>query len=316
MRYRRLGRTGLLVSEVGFGGWAIGGDRSGYGYGPTDDAESLRAIAQARDLGCTFFETADVYGRGHSEALLGRVLASGRERVVLATAVGSDFLRGAAQDFSPAFVERAVDASLGRLGTDYLDILCLHFPPRVVAGALETYEGPERLRRAGKVRWLGISALDPGDAAAAIATGAVDVVQVPYSVLDQRASVLFDLAAQRGVGLVAAAPLGEGLLGAAPGAAVSFADSDRRARWSRATVAARMAGATAAWEILRREAKSPARGALRFALADPAVCTAVPGPQTTAEVEDDLAAGDDAPLSPAILAAIAELTAPGALERT
>src|SRR4051794_28718589 len=84
MRYRTLGRTGLLVSEVGFGGWAIGGDS----YGPTDDRESLRAIHRALDLGCTFFDTAAAYGDGHSEALLGRALR-GRADVVVATKGGS-----------------------------------------------------------------------------------------------------------------------------------------------------------------------------------------------------------------------------------
>jgi aryl-alcohol dehydrogenase-like predicted oxidoreductase len=307
VRYRRLGRTGAQVSEVGFGGWAIGGDRFGYSYGPTEDGESLRAIARARQGGCTFFETADVYGRGHSEALLGRALGGERAGVILATAVGSDFLRGAAQDFSPAFVERAVERSLGRLGTDYLDLLLLHFPPRAVAGTPETYDGLERLRRAGKVRWIGVSALDPAEAAPAVATGRVDAVQVPYSALDQRAAGLLDLAEERGVGVVAAAPLAEGFLAVPPGTSPRFPASDRRARWSRATVAARAAAAAAAWGILEREAKTPVRGALRFALGHPVVASAAAGARTVAEVEEALAAGDDPPLSPAVLEALAAL---------
>src|SRR5262245_61777760 len=91
MRKRPLGSTGLDVSEIGFGAWAIGGDAHGNSYGPTDDAESLRAIAVALDHGCTFFDTADCYGHGHSEDLLGQALAGRRSEVVIATKGGSDF---------------------------------------------------------------------------------------------------------------------------------------------------------------------------------------------------------------------------------
>src|SRR5215469_17142060 len=91
MKYRVLGRTGLKVSEVGFGSWAIGGNAHGNSYGPTDDKESLRAIGKAFELGCNFFDTADVYGHGHSEELLGKALEGNRDNVFLATKVGGDF---------------------------------------------------------------------------------------------------------------------------------------------------------------------------------------------------------------------------------
>src|SRR2546422_11367817 len=91
VRRRVLGRTGLAVSPVGFGAWAIGGDRFGNSYGPTDDAESLRAVRRAYELGCNFFDTADVYGHGHSEELLGQALAGIRQRVLVATQGGGNF---------------------------------------------------------------------------------------------------------------------------------------------------------------------------------------------------------------------------------
>src|SRR5690349_3534916 len=91
MKYRKLGSTGLEVSEIGFGAWAIGGNQHGNSYGPTDDEESISAITAALDHGCTFFDTADVYGRGHSEELLGQALKGRRSHVVLATKGGSDF---------------------------------------------------------------------------------------------------------------------------------------------------------------------------------------------------------------------------------
>ena len=94
MQQRRLGRTNLQVSEVGFGAWAIGGNKHGHSYGSTDNAESLRAIARALDLGCTFFDTADLYGHGLSEKLLGQALEKHRQACVIATKVGGDFYQG------------------------------------------------------------------------------------------------------------------------------------------------------------------------------------------------------------------------------
>src|SRR5947207_6043677 len=91
MKYRALGKTGLKVSEVGFGAWAIGGNNYGNSYGPTDDKVSLAAVERAFELGCNFFDTADVYGHGHSEEILGHALKEHRKDVVLATKAGGDF---------------------------------------------------------------------------------------------------------------------------------------------------------------------------------------------------------------------------------
>src|SRR5881296_3184107 len=94
MKRRPFGSTGLEVSEVGFGAWAIGGNAHGNSYGDTKDEESIRSIERAVDLGCNFFDTADVYGHGHSEELLGRALAEHRSDVIIATKVGGDFYHG------------------------------------------------------------------------------------------------------------------------------------------------------------------------------------------------------------------------------
>src|SRR5512147_523051 len=134
MLHRSLGNTGIKVSEIGFGGWAIGGvtEASGtpLGWGRNSDDESLAAIRRARDLGVTFFDTADSYGYGRSESLLGIVLSRTRHEAVIATKVGvvRDINGRVTKDFSKKHIFHAVDGSLKRLRTDYIDLYQLHNP--------------------------------------------------------------------------------------------------------------------------------------------------------------------------------------------
>src|SRR5947209_5208414 len=170
MQYRELGRTGIRVSAIGFGGWAIGGaaEASGapLGWGRTSDDESLSAIRRARELGVTFFDTADSYGFGRSESLLGIVLSRHRQDVVIATKVGvvrtsSGELR---KDFSKQHIFHAVDGSLKRLRSDYIDVYQLHNPTLDHLHRGEIQEAMEQLQDAGKIRFWGvsISAIDEG----------------------------------------------------------------------------------------------------------------------------------------------------------
>src|SRR2546426_9468361 len=176
VRRRVLGRTGLAVGPVGFGAWAIGGNRFGNSYGPTDDAESLRAVHRAYELGCNFFDTADVYGHGHSEEVLGQALAGIRQHVLVATKVGGNFYNRAVNplllgriaeaagrpvaelapdiplpvthdaNFSADYIRFAVEQSLRRLSTDYIDLLHLHNPPLSLTADPATYVVLEDLK--------------------------------------------------------------------------------------------------------------------------------------------------------------------------
>src|SRR5881398_2093262 len=118
MKYRVLGKTGLKVSEVGFGAWAIGGNAHGNSYGPTDDKQSLAAIGRALELGCNFFDTADVYGHGHSEELLGEALAGIRQRVLVATKVGGNFYNRGVNPLLLGRIAEAVGRPVGELAPD------------------------------------------------------------------------------------------------------------------------------------------------------------------------------------------------------
>ena len=129
MQYRPLGDSGILVSEIGFGAWGIGGlVRDSIAYGPTDDAMSQRAVQAAFDAGVTFYDTAALYGYGHSEELLGRTLHSVRDRVVFSTKAGYVDFSGK-QDFSPHGLRSSLEDSLHRLKTEYIDVFQLHDPP-------------------------------------------------------------------------------------------------------------------------------------------------------------------------------------------
>ena len=126
MQYRKLGRTDITVSEIGFGAWGIGGRTAGHtSYGATDDAMSRNALARALDLGITFYDTAPPYGDGHSEELIGAAFRNCRSRVVLATKVGVERF-GEAADLSPQALRQSLEGSLRRLGCDYVDLLQIH----------------------------------------------------------------------------------------------------------------------------------------------------------------------------------------------
>src|SRR5947207_3706485 len=169
MQHRDLGRTGIRVSAIGFGAWAIGGaaGASGtpLGWGRTSDDESLAAIRRARELGVTFYDTADSYGFGRSESLLGIVLSRYRQEVVVATKVGvvrtsSGELK---KDFSKQHIFVAVDGSLKRLRTDYIDVYQVHNPTLDDLRREDIQDAMERLQDAGKIRFCGVSGFNPDD---------------------------------------------------------------------------------------------------------------------------------------------------------
>jgi aryl-alcohol dehydrogenase-like predicted oxidoreductase len=301
VKSRLLGQTGLLVSEIGFGTWGLGGNVGGsIAYGPADDRESLRALQAALDRGVTFYDTSDFYGYGHSERLLGEAFAKQRDRVVIATKAGFVDASGA-QDFTPAHIRSALDGSLQRLCSDYVDLLQLHNPPMdaleknpEIIGVLKT------LRSEGKIRAWGISLRSPEDGLAAVGRFDSPAIQVNFNLVDQRArqNGLLDLCAKRNAGCIIRTPLCFGFLAAEVAAEANLDPSDHRRRWS----PEQRQRWTAAGEAFRTAAvgnghQTEAQIALRFCLSYPAVSTTIPGMLTVAHVEDNAAASDAGPLS-------------------
>ena len=301
MNYRKLGRTGLEVSEIGFGAWGIGGSVEGMpAYGPTDDDESKATLQRAYDLGINFYDTSDVYGHGHSERLIGQTLGHVRERVIIATKVG--FLGGdGPQDFSPRHIRRSLESSLERLQTDYIDLYQLHSPLLDVLAEDESILRTLRdLKEEGKIRVFGISVRSPGDGLTAISKFGIESIQVNFNLLDQRAigSSLLGPSAAQSVGIIARTPFCFGFLTGAYSSDTVFDSTDHRSGWSPEQIQRWISGSQLFAEAISHpEGQTQSQLALRFCLSYPGVSTVIPGMLTVKEVEENVRASQMGPLS-------------------
>jgi aryl-alcohol dehydrogenase-like predicted oxidoreductase len=324
---RPLGRSGIEVSAIGFGAWAIGGpfwgDGEPRGWGEVDDDVSIAAIHRALDLGVTFIDTADVYGTGHSERVIARALAGRRDQVVIATKFGNTYdeatrtLTGT--DATPGYIRRACQASLTRLGTDHIDLYQLHhgdLPMEQVDDVLATLED---LVDEGLIRAYAWSTDDPERAAAFAKGPHCAAVQHQINVLDDAPAMLatcdtFDLAS------VNRGPLAMGLLSGkyGPGARVSGADV--RAGSPSWLVYFRegrpspdfLARLDAIRDILTSGGRTLAQGALAWLLARSPRTIPIPGIRTPEQAAENAGALTHAPLAPAQMAEIDTLLGRGA----
>jgi aryl-alcohol dehydrogenase-like predicted oxidoreductase len=311
MQMRRLGKTGLLVSEIGFGGWAIGGNAFGNSYGATDDHVSKAAIRCALELGVTLFDTADVYGHGHSEALLSEALTAweGPPPVVV-TKGGINFYRRddtLEPDWTPLALAHAVQQSLIRLRRETLDVFLLMNPPVEELDRFRVWETLDALKRAGKIRYYGASVADPSDGVWLLKNNLpIDVLEVAYSLFYQGATVeLLPLARKRKVGILAREPLANGFLSGKYGPESKFAEGDIRAALPTEYVAA-MAETAAQLDFLRRDGvRTPTQAALRFVLDDPVVSSVIVGGKTAAQIEENVLAASVPPIDAAERAKVA-----------
>lgn len=309
MEYRELGRTGWKVSTVSFGAWAIGGT-----WGALDDAAAMAALHRALDLGVNFFDTADVYGDGHSERLLARLRRERREPFHVATKAGRRLNPHAAQGYLDlgAFVDR----SLKNLEAEAIDLLQLHCPPTQVFYMPEVFDALDRMVRAGKLRHYGVSVERVEEAIKAMDFPGVQSVQIIYNVFRQRAAEVFlPLAAQRRVGVLARLPLSSGMLTGKLTPQSQFASDDHRqfnregAGFDRGETFSGLDYATGlqAVDALRPlvpPGQTMAQMALRWILMNPAVTCAIPGAKRADQVADNVAAADLPALPPATMQAI------------
>ena len=312
MEYRTLGRTGWNVSTISFGAWGIGGDV----WGKTDDAESMRALHAAVDHGVNFIDTADVYGDGHSERLVGQLLRERSEEIIVATKAGrrlpAQTAAGYSRDNLTAFVER----SITNLGTEAIDLLQLHCPPSEVYELPEVFGILDDLVSAGKLRHYGVSVELVSDAIRALDYEHVQSVQIIFNMLRLKpADRFFALARERQVGILARVPLASGLLTGKLTAQSHFAATDHRSfningeafdqgeTFSGVPFDAGLAAVEELRALVPDDATMP-QFALRWILMHPAVTCAIPGAKDVRQVEDNVRAAELPPISDATMARV------------
>jgi aryl-alcohol dehydrogenase-like predicted oxidoreductase len=309
MHTRAFGRTGLTVSEVGYGLWGMGG------WTGSDDAESVAALHRSIELGCTFFDTALAYGDGKSERLLAQVLPAHRDRsLVVATKVPPKNGKWPAKPeyalsdvFPVDWVVDATETSLKNLGVEQIDVQQLHVWTDEWAEQDEWIRGLEELKRSGKVRAVGISInrWDPTNVVEALRTGIVDSVQVVYNIFDQHpADALFPLCEEMGVAVIARVPLDEGSLTGTLTKDTRWPEGDFRNNYFPPDKLAAAVDRVDTLKPLVPTGMTLAQMALRFVLSHPAVSTVIPGMRKSRHVEANMACGDGQGLPADLLAAL------------
>jgi aryl-alcohol dehydrogenase-like predicted oxidoreductase len=290
-----LGGTDLEVTPLAYGTWQFGGD-----WGPVDERAAIEAIGHARSLGINFFDTAQAYGFGRSERLVGRALAaelrSARESVVIATKGGlrmdGDRL---VRDASPGWLRKGAEASLDALGTDYIDLYQVHWPdPQTPIG--ETAAALAELVREGLIRHVGVSNYSTPQIEEFSAVLPVETVQPPYHLFRRDIEAdLLPYAAAHDIGVLAYGPLAHGLLGGAITAATMFGPGDWRAHSPAFTGEgfARNLRVVAALTVFAADrGATVAQLAVAWVLAHPAVQVAIVGARTPAHLAESLGALD------------------------
>jgi len=224
MNYRQLGRTDMRVSEVSFGAWAIGGS-----WGPVKDEESYAALNRAVNLGVNFIDTADVYGDGRSEQLIGRLLNERKEEIFVATKAGRRLSPHTADGYNRTNLEAFVDRSLRNLGVDCIDLLQLHCPPTEVYHRPEVFRTLDELKRKGKIRYYGVSVEKVAEALKATEYADLQSVQIIFNMFRSKpATEFFPTAKERKVGVIVRVPLASGLLAGKITAQTKFPADDHR----------------------------------------------------------------------------------------
>jgi aryl-alcohol dehydrogenase-like predicted oxidoreductase len=310
MNYRRLGSSGIEVSEIGFGAWGIGGATEGLtSYGATDDQVSLAALRRALDVGISFFDTSSVYGYGHSEEIIGRAFRRDRDRVVIATKAGFSSWNGQ-PDFNPDAIVRSCEQSLARLRCDYVDLLQLHNPDLATIARADVIGALDDLVKQGKARAWGLSMRAPADALAVLQSVQPASLQVNLNMMDLRAveTGLLAAARERGVGIIARTPLCFGFLSGAIRPDTAFPPGDHRLGWAPAQIATWCDGAERVLAAVPRPSGATAtQTALRFCLSYAEVSTVIPGMLSPAEVDENAEASRLGPLPAAAVEAVRAL---------
>jgi aryl-alcohol dehydrogenase-like predicted oxidoreductase len=315
MRYRNLGETGMRVSEISLGTWAFGGD-----WGTVGEDDAYAALNRAVDLGVNFLDTADVYGDGRSEKLIGRLLKDRpNDEILVATKAGRRLDPHTSEGYDHENLSAFVERSLDNLGVEALDLLQLHCPPSETYRRDSTFEALDRLKEAGKLKNYGVSVEKVEEARMALDYPGVATVQIIFNIFRQKpAEEFFPLAEERGVGILARVPLASGLLSGKMSADRAFSEDDHRnfnrdgEAFDRGETFSGVdfeTGLEAVEElkVLVPEGNTLAQFALRWILMHPAVSCAIPGGKNPSQVEENVAAVEIPPLDEGTMERVKEI---------
>lgn len=314
LRLRTLGKSNLNITEIGFGLWAAGGDQ----WGATDDQQVFDAIDYALDRSMNFYDTADVYGSGHSEELLGHAMRGRRDKFIVATKIGWRDFDGERGQTAYTSLEKfiaGVESNLQRLGTDYIDLIQSHINFR--DPTMEIFvEGFERLQRDGKVKAYGLSTSDFEYIKAFNADGGCASLQIDYSILNRTAEQeIFPYCQEHNIGVIVRGGLAMGILAGKFTPETRFSEGDFRRRWhenpDEYEIFLNDLQIVEQLRSLATPERSLAHLALQFTLHHPAVTTVIPGIKDVAQAQKNIAAGLLPPLSAEELTLIDNLVAPG-----
>ena len=279
MQQRRLGSSQVSVSEIGLGTWGM----SGAFWGAADDAESIRVIHQALDLGVTLVDTAEAYGWGHAEEVVGKALAGRRQQAVIAT-------KAAPNHLEPAEAVKALEGSLKRLQTDYVDVYFIHWPnPDVPLGA--TMDAFERLRAEGRIRALGVSNFGAKEMDAARQHGVIDVLQPPYNMLWREVeAATLPYCREHNIGVMPYSGLAQGLLTGALSRNTAFVEGDERRTtvlFQPGTYERALDAVEGLRPIAAKYGKSVAQLAIQWLTSRPGVSSPLLGARTVHEMKEN-----------------------------
>lgn len=310
MKYKQLGERGPDVSTIGFGAWAIGG----LNWGKTDDNVSIKALNEAIDQGVTLIDTADVYGFGHSEELISKVIKErGKRNIIIATKAGNDFYNATADDdegygaikqtYTQDYLIFAVEKSLARLNLEILDILQLHSPDLKQLEKEEPWLALDKLKKDGKIKHAGLSIQSFKENEQAhlldLHYDILDCIQVRYNLLERQAEeILFPKAIEHGIGVIVRIPLLFGLLTGKFNTHSTFGEDDHRRMNLSADKLEHYFKELEKFEPLFDYYKdqSKAQVSLRFCISHPACQTTIPGARTALQVLENNVSSDLGPI--------------------
>ena len=315
MDYRPLGRTGWKISTISYGAWAIGGDA----WGRTDDAESLRSLHRAVDLGVNFIDTADVYGDGHSERLIRQLKRERKDEIIVATKAGRRLDPHVAEGFTRRNLTAFVERSLENLGVDAIDLLQLHCPPPDVYEMPEVFGILDDLVAGGKLRYYGVSVERVEEALRASRYPNVQSIQIIFNMFRLKpAEALFPVVREKRIGILARVPLASGLLSGKLRRDSTFEKTDHR-NYNRHgesfDVGETFSGVDYETGLQAVEELRPlvpagatlAQFALRWIVMFPEVTAAIPGARDVRQTEDNVSAADLPTLGDDVMTAVRDV---------